>query len=1214
MHHFFYKLYQWIKQHKLSAVLAMIIFLFGCIFTISKINFDEDITQMLPQQAMQNETAQIWKNVRFQDKIAVIISKKDSLSTIDDLIATAEAFLDTIPIAEKYIESIQGYTSDEVMQESMTFVYNHLPLYLKESDYDSISKRISTEGIALQMQKNYETLISSSGSFFQDGIVKDPLQFTFLALSHLQNISNDEHFVFQEGYLFTKDNQHLVLFIQPKFGGSETKENQHFVTQLENLQKALNKQYQRSDIQYFGSSFIAVANAQQIQKDIITTVSLSMTTLMIILMLYYRKIIIPILVFLPSLFGGITALAIMYFITDQLSAISISISAILLGITIDYALHFLTHSKSISEPQLLFKEITRPLFMSSFTTAIAFLCLLFVDAKALNDLGWFAFIAVMASAFFTLVILPHIYKTKQGFKTTNLIDQLAQYPFEKNKVLITVSLLLIIGSVFTFHKVSFDQDLTKINYFPEQQLKNQQLIEPQDQQTKSLYVVSYGENVDEVLKRSLIIQQDLENENNILGLNSISSIVLDKETQQERINRWEDFWKKHSLQKVANDIIAQSVRLGFVEDTYENFYTDWSKKYEVLDLEAYQRANAQLLNEYISEKDGLFQQTTIVKIPTDYRHTFFEKMKAYDQTVVIDRQALNEELLGHLVDDFNDLVNISFIAVLLILWYFFRRFEMVLLAAIPIGLTGWITAGIMGALDIPFNIFSSIVCTLIFGHGVDFTIFMTSALQKQFTYGKNEMPVYRTSIILAVLTTILAIGALIFAQHPALKSISTIALIGVCTAVLITFVLYPILFKIFIENRPKKGLSPVTLRIALESVVFFGIFGLGGIFISTLSRLFYWLAPISKERKYKIMGRIMSGFMSFILALKLGVRKKSYPSQNLSIHKQSVIISNHATFLDSLVVGKYTSSIIYLVNDWVFHSPFFGKFAQSAGFYPVSQGAETGVKQIEKRIGNDFSVVVFPEGTRSYTHEINRFKKGAFYLSESLHLPIQPLILHGVHEIIPKGDYMIYDGHINAIALTPILPDDRSYGNTYKERTKKISAHFKTQYQLWRNKLESADYYKDKLFLNYLYKEQNVVNEVKRDFNVNKEAYLALNQWISNKANIVHLTQDYGQTDFLLLKHSPLRKIQTVNTVEERRNVSETSHLLKVRTLSYHQDFSTVDVKKPAILLISHQTEIENISIFTEFEQVIFLLQTPIHTDNLKKIHSSQYINVYEPI
>src|SRR5690606_14041328 len=359
-------------------------------------------------------------------------------------------------------------------------------------------------------------LTSGSGSFFQDFIVRDPLNFTFLALPHLQNISVDDNFIFQDGYLFTKDKNNLVLFIQSKWAGSETKENQKFVALLEDIQSILNDQYKSTEIHYFGSPFIAVANAHQIQKDIITTISISMTALMVILMLYYRKVIIPILIFLPSVFGGITAMAIMYFIIDRLSAISISIAAILLGITIDYALHFLTHSKTISEPKSLFKEITRPLFMSSFTTAIAFLCLLFVDAKALNDLGWFAFIAVMASAFFTLVILPHIYKTKQGFKTTNLIDQLAQYPFEKNKVLITVSLLLIIGSVFTFHKVSFDQDLTKINYFPEQQLKNQQLIEPQDQQTKSLYVVSYGENVDEVLKRSLIIQQDLENENNIL--------------------------------------------------------------------------------------------------------------------------------------------------------------------------------------------------------------------------------------------------------------------------------------------------------------------------------------------------------------------------------------------------------------------------------------------------------------------------------------------------------------------------------------------------------------------------------------------------------------------------------------------------------------------------------------------------------------------------
>lgn len=1210
MHSFFYRLYQLVNKNKISSIALALLFVLGCLFTISNIQFDEDITQMLPQKAMENETAKIWKNVRFQDKIAVIISKKGA-ATSDDLIATAQTFLDTLSIADAYIESVQGQTSDEVMQRSIEFVHQNLPLYLQESDYDSIAQRITPEAIQHQMQLNYETLISSSGSFFQEGIIKDPLNFTYLALPHLQNISVDEQFVFQDGYLFTKDYQRLVLFIQPKLAGSETKENQKFVALLERIQTNFNQKYTTSDLQYFGSSFIAVANAKQIQKDILTTISLSMTTLMVILMLYYRRIIIPILVFLPSLFGGLTALVVMYFITDRLSAISISISAILLGITIDYALHFLTHSKTINKPKTLFKEITRPLFMSSFTTAIAFLCLLFVDAKALNDLGWFAFIAVMASVFFTLVILPHIYKPKQSLPTANFIDKLAQYPFEKNRVLIAISFLLIIGSAFTYQKVTFDQDLSKINFFPEDQLQNQKYIEPENQETKSLYVVTYGNNLDNVLKQAQKVQNLALSDEKIIGVNSISSIVLDQKTQEERINRWNSFWKQHSLVSIEKEIVQNANALGFVDNTYADFAKQWSKSYTTIDLKTYQEVNENLINEFISENDGMFQQSTVVKIPTTYREVFLEKIESMQHTVVVDRQALNEELLGHLVTDFNDLVNISFIAVFLILWYFFRRLELVVLAAIPIALTGWITAGIMGAFHIPFNIFSSIVCTLIFGHGVDFTIFMTSALQKQYTYGKNEMPVYRTSIILAVLTTILAIGALIFAKHPALRSISSIALIGVCTAVLMTFVLYPLLFKFFIENRPRKGKSPVPLRIATESILFYTIFGLGGIVLSTFLRIFYWIAPLSKLKKRTIMATCMSKFMAFILSLKLGIKQKAIG--NLADYKkeQSIVIANHSSFLDTLVIGKYNPKIIYLVNDWVINSPFFGRFAKVFGFFPVSQGVEFGVNHLQNRIGTDFTVVVFPEGTRSYTHEITRFKKGAFFLAESLQLPIQPIILHGGHEIIAKGDYMMFDGSMTHIVLPKIFQDSSIEVNSYSEKTKRVSKQFRKDFELWRKKLEDENYYKQKLFFNYLYKEHEIVSEVKTDFKKHKKAYLELNQILSSNESIVHITNDLGQTDFLLLKHGPSRKIQTIHKDRDRRQVCETSYLTKIRTLSYHDEFSEIQPTKHHILLVSHQATVDA-SILEPFNKVIFFLSKTTEIKNKKCTYSSECIEIYE--
>ena len=74
----------------------------------------------------------------------------------------------------------------------------------------------------------------------------------------------------------------------------------------------------------------------------------------------------------------------------------------------------------------------------------------------------------------------------------------------------------------------------------------------------------------------------------------------------------------------------------------------------------------------------------------------------------------------------------------------------------------WVfTTGIMAVFGIQFNVINIIVCTLIFGIGVDYSIFMTMALQKEHTYGKIELPTYRTSILLSVATTILGIGVLI---------------------------------------------------------------------------------------------------------------------------------------------------------------------------------------------------------------------------------------------------------------------------------------------------------------------------------------------------------------------------------------------------------------------------------------------------------------------
>jgi predicted RND superfamily exporter protein len=126
---------------------------------------------------------------------------------------------------------------------------------------------------------------------------------------------------------------------------------------------------------------------------------------------------------------------ILYFIKDKISAISLSVGAILIGITIDYALHILTHYKHNNNIEELYKEITQPIILSSATTAVSFLCLVFVRSEALKDLGLFAAITVFYLPYRFNYCSATVYHPKKKEKVnTNFIDKIGSYPYEKTNL------------------------------------------------------------------------------------------------------------------------------------------------------------------------------------------------------------------------------------------------------------------------------------------------------------------------------------------------------------------------------------------------------------------------------------------------------------------------------------------------------------------------------------------------------------------------------------------------------------------------------------------------------------------------------------------------------------------------------------------------------------------------------------------------------------
>jgi 1-acyl-sn-glycerol-3-phosphate acyltransferase len=1205
MHNFLVTIHTFANKYKFLSfgILFSMLLVFG--FFASRITFQENINQLIPSNDQSSVTSKVLDQVNFADKIAIIITSKENGSP-EDLTQYANVFLDSVNAScAPYIGKIQGKIADENIQETFDFVNANLPLFLDKADYATIQNKIKKDSIAEIVEGNYKTLISPTGIVSKDFILQDPLGISFIALKKLQQLAVGDDFQLHNGFVTTKDKKNILLFITPKLSANETDKNTVFIQKLNAIKESLNIRFvDKVAMNYFGSTPVAVANATQIKSDVQNTAIFATISLMLILIYFYRSVLTPIIIFIPSIFGALFALAVLYFWKGTISAISLGISSILLGETTDYSIYVLTHLRNNKNVKLLYKDITKPLLLCGITTAITFLCLFFIKSEALKDLGIFASLSVISTTLFSLVLIPLLYRTKNKvlIPKSNIIDKLGFYSYHKSKFLVGSVLALLVISFFTYSKVTFNNDLSAINFMtPELKNAEKELENITVDSSKSIYLASYGKSYEEVLNNNSILFTALEKEKNtsqIQNFSSIGGIVFSEAMQKQKIQQWNTFWSTQKKSELKNQLISNGNTFGFKASSFSKFYDTLDKEFEPIPFGEYAKVKSFFLEEFIAEKNGFYTVSTLVKVAINKRDAFVNKIKKQENIVVIDRQETNETFLGTLKTNFEDLVNYSFIAVFFILVFAFRKMELVIISIIPIMISWIFTTGIMGMFGLQFNVVNIIVCTLIFGIGVDYSIFMTSALQKEHTFGTKQLGSYRTSILLSVATTLLGIGVLVFAKHPALKSISMISVIGIFSALVITFILQPLVFNFFVTSRVKKGQPPFEIKRLLHSILSFTYYGLGGFLLSIIGAVLIKIIPFSKRKKVKVFHFVMSKFMQSVLMSYPSIRRRIINIQNEKFEKPAVIIANHSSFLDILAVGMLSPKIIFLVSDWVYNSPIFGRGVRLAGFYPVSSGIDNGVEHLRAKVEQGFSLMVFPEGTRSVDNSIKRFHKGAFFLAEEFQLDIIPVVIHGYSEVLPKGDFVINGGKTTVEILKRIAPDNIDFGKDYAARTKKVSVFFKEHYRNMRRDLEDQNYFKKMILNSFDYKETEVIGAVKNDLNQYLEQYHKLNSYIDSKSKVLHYANDYGQLDVLLTLQESQRKIVSFIQDEEKRAVAKTNYILKKRNIQYIENIAETSENNYDVILISDEN-LENIEEITKLADCIILINNARLKDSI---------------
>lgn len=514
-------------------------------------------------------------------------------------------------------------------------------------------------------------------------------------------------------------------------------------------------------------------------------------------------------------------------------------------------------------------------------------------------------------------------------------------------------LLITIICLFTSQKVGFNNDMMSLNYEP-QHLKQseEKLMQLFDSDEKTVLFVSVGKDMNQATETYAITNQKLstlKDQGLIKDYASASQFLISPQEQQLRLKRWKDYWTDEKQQQIRKQLETAATEYRFRPGSFDPFYQWLNQPFGEYHYTAQEDdLSGKLLNEWQTSADSITMLISQIRISDQNKETVYQNFSKTQDVVIFDRSYFANKWVSAINDDFYLILYISSFLIFFALWFSYGRIELTLMSFLPMLVSWVIILGLMGILGIEFNIINIILSTFIFGIGDDFSIFIMDGLQNKYRTGQKVLNSHKTAIFFSAFTTVVGMGALVFAKHPALQSISLISILGMIAVVLVAYTIQPLIFRFFIAGPASKGLPPYTLIGLIRTVLLFLLFFIGCIFLRVLIAVLY-LVPVRKSSKQRLVCRLIQITCKGILLLATAVKKEHINKANERFQHPAIIIANHQSFIDILVLLSLSSKILMVTNHWVWHSPFFGAIIRYVDFYYIGEGYEQYMERMRKK-------------------------------------------------------------------------------------------------------------------------------------------------------------------------------------------------------------------------------------------------------------------------
>lgn len=595
-------------------------------------------------------------------------------------------------------------------------------------------------------------------------------------------------------YLMNDDLTHYMMIIQPYLDNNDFEATRNdFYDGMLRVMEEVQADYQVDGIEIglTGGAFIQDLEADAIAfNGLGSTLILTLLTILLVVILFFGQLKLPILTLYPLVLGALMASAAAYLIYGSINMFSVSFALLLLGLGIDFAVHFLTKYQALRMSDRT-KEIAikkalsssgKSIIIGALTTAFAFFTFGFAKFKAFEQMGVISALGILILCATMLILVPSllrimdrlVYKKPRFELSYKWLSFMGQGAIKWSALLVV--LIILLGALL-FQQVKD----TTIN-------GDVSAIYPEDIPSRV---------------NALVIEEAFDS-----NTNTISVYLPNEEALYEAIE----------ILEARGDVETTRSIIEFMPEHQDE------KLALVLEMAPYLGAlNIDLL------ADQKLEAMTYSDLPEDIRHNYVGRNGVLRLDIVPSVDLYQEEACDQLIQAVydvtgtypvgmpivmnevtklvkSDMTFISIICLVVVLCFAviaFRSISKGIMTITPILLTIYFLLGIAPIVGIELNLFSVAALPLIIGIGIDSSIHLLHGfVEEGIERVSDVMEVTGRAITLTTITTMIGFGSLATVNHPGMTSFGLIVVLGMGLNVVFTLLMIPAGFYMLSKKKP----------------------------------------------------------------------------------------------------------------------------------------------------------------------------------------------------------------------------------------------------------------------------------------------------------------------------------------------------------------------------------------------------------------------------